>query len=209
MVLVACVGTAKIIQNITRRNASKCYAAANKWCFYFKCINISLKIIIVRRRPPTVNLIPPPALSPVIVLIILAFGKAVIKAVNKVMDTSLLTTDNNFIVSSKSGNFTESFISLRCDRKNLKVPLNDILYIESLKDYIKVVTINKTIITKQSISSIEEMLPKENFIRIHRSYIVVLNKIEFYTTEMVSIGKKELPISRSYKLQVESILNKG
>ena len=124
------------------------------------------------------------------------------------MDTSLLTTDNNFIVSSKSGNFTESFISLRCDRKNLKVPLNDILYIESLKDYIKVVTINKTIITKQSISSIEEMLPKENFIRIHRSYIVVLNKIEFYTTEMVSIGQKELPISRSYKLQVESILKK-
>ncbi len=126
-------------------------------------------------------------------------------AVNKVMDTSLLPTDNNFITATKT-NLAEAFISLRCDRKNLKVSLNDILFIESLKDYIKVVTVNKTIITKQSISSIEEMLPKDSFIRIHRSYIVVLNKIESYTNELIGIAKQELPISRSYRLQVENIL---
>ena len=129
-----------------------------------------------------------------------------LKAVNKVMDTSLPPTDNNFNVPTNPGNLAEAFISLRCDRKNLKVALNDILYIESLKDYIKVVTVNKTIVTKQSISSIEEMLPKENFIRIHRSYIVVLNKIESYTNELIGIGKQELPISRSYRLQVENLL---
>ena len=129
-----------------------------------------------------------------------------LKAVNKVMDTSLPSTDNNFNVPAKPGNLADEFISLRCDRKNLKVALNDILYIESLKDYIKVVTVNKTIITKQSISTIEEMLPKENFIRIHRSYIVVLNKIESYTNDLIGIGKQELPISRSYRLQVENLL---
>jgi DNA-binding LytR/AlgR family response regulator len=128
-----------------------------------------------------------------------------LKAVNKVMDTSLQATESNF--NSKSHTSIEAFISLRAERKNIKVLLNDILYIESLKDYIKVITANKTIITKQSISSIEEMLPKENFIRIHRSYIVSLNKIESYTNELIGIAKQELPISRMYKLEVGKVLN--
>ncbi|MEJ7914424.1 MAG: LytTR family DNA-binding domain-containing protein [Chitinophagaceae bacterium] len=126
-------------------------------------------------------------------------------AVNKVMDTSLLANDNIF-PSIKTGNLADAFITLRSDRKNLKVSLNDILYIESLKDYIKVVTVNKTIVTKQSISSIEEMLPKENFIRIHRSYILAVHKIESYTNELIGIANQELPISRSYRLQVENLL---
>lgn len=130
-----------------------------------------------------------------------------IKAVNKVMDTSLQVSEANFNGNNKSNNHVESFISLRADRKNLKVSLNDILYIESLKDYIKVITISKTIITKQSISSIEEMLPKESFIRIHRSYIVSLNKIESYTNELIGIAKQELPISRMYKLEVSKVLH--
>ncbi|MBI3718980.1 MAG: response regulator transcription factor [Sphingobacteriales bacterium] len=129
-----------------------------------------------------------------------------LKAVNKVMDTSLQVSENNFNGNNKTNNLTDAFISLRADRKNLKVSLNDILYIESLKDYIKVITVNKTIITKQSISSIEEMLPKENFIRIHRSYIVALNKIESYTNELIGIAKTELPISRMYKLEVSKVL---
>lgn len=129
-----------------------------------------------------------------------------LKAVNKVMDTALTAGENNFNGNSRINNLTDAFISLRADRKNLKVPLNDIVYIESLKDYIKVITVNKTIITKQSMSSIEEMLPKENFIRIHRSYIVALNKIESYTNELIGIAKQELPISRMYKLEVSKVL---
>ena len=129
-----------------------------------------------------------------------------LKAVNKVMDTSLQVIENGFTGNNKQNNLTGAFISLRADRKNLKISLNDILYIESLKDYIKVITVNKTIITKQSISSIEEMLPKENFIRIHRSYIVSLNKIESYTNELIGIAKQELPISRMYKLEVSKLL---
>ena len=113
-----------------------------------------------------------------------------LKAVNKVMDTSLQVIENGFTGNNKPNNLTDAFISLRADRKNLKISLNDILYIESLKDYIKVITVNKTIITKQSISSIEEMLPKENFIRIHRSYIVSLNLL----AELIykNLGQKTL-----------------
>ena len=72
----------------------------------------------------------------------------------------------------------------------IKVALNDILYIESIKDYIKVITATGTVITKQSISSVEELLPKEKFVRIHRSYIVSVNKIESYNHELVWIANR-------------------
>jgi len=131
-----------------------------------------------------------------------------LKAVNKVMETSLQTEMPATKESPKSSiNLLDGYISLRADRKNLKIAIADILYIESLKDYIKVVTTSRTIITKQPISSIEEMLPKEHFLRIHRSYIVALHKIETYTHELIGIGKQEFPISRMYRLEVGKVLN--
>src|SRR6187431_2508260 len=128
-----------------------------------------------------------------------------LKAVNKVMDASLngtLTIENE----QQNKVATDNSIYFRSDRKMIKVNLADILYIESIKDYIKVVTISGTVITKQSISSIEETLPKDMFIRIHRSYIVALNKIESYSNELVWLGKAELPISRMYRHEVEKVL---
>ena len=130
-----------------------------------------------------------------------------LKAVNKVMETNLRVTENTDILYSQQNNSQNSFINLRADRKNLKIPLDDILYIESLKDYIKVVTTTKNIVTKQSISSLEEILPGNNFIRIHRSFIVAINKIESFTNDTIEIGKLELPISRMYRHEVEKILN--
>lgn len=131
-----------------------------------------------------------------------------LKAVNKVMDTSINVFEYSNNATEAGNRHIDAFINLRADRKNIKVPLDDILYIESLKDYIKVVTKNKTIITKQSISSIEEILPREQFIRIHRSFIVSVSKIESFTNEIIEIGKKELPISRMYKLEVTKSLNR-
>lgn len=130
-----------------------------------------------------------------------------LKAVNKVMDTNLHLFENTYANEENKNKQGDTFLTLRADRKNLKVPLDDILYIESLKDYIKVVTTNKTIITKQSISSVEETLPKKQFIRIHRSFIVSINKIESFTHEMIEIGRQELPISRMYKLEVNKTLH--
>lgn len=129
-----------------------------------------------------------------------------LKAVNKVMGASFQTMAATDASNTGKHNHTEEYISLRADRKNLKILLNDILYIESLKDYIKVVTTTKTVVAKQSISSLEEMLPKELFVRIHRSYIVSLNKIESFTNDLVGIGKQEFPISRMYRYEVNKIL---
>lgn len=129
-----------------------------------------------------------------------------LKAVNKVMDINLPVMNQHTDYIEKN-NHQESFISFRVDRKNLKILLDDILYVESLKDYVKVVTKTKNIITKQSIASLEEALLTAAFIHIHRSYIVAVNKIESYTSELIEITKQELPIGRMYRLQVTKVLN--
>ena len=128
-----------------------------------------------------------------------------LKSVSKVMQTPLSEAR---IENEPPNNtpVTPGYISFRSDRKMIKVALNDILYIESIKDYIKVITATNTVITKQPISSVEAMLPKEMFIRIHRSYIVALNKIESYNNELVWIAKQELPISRMYRHEVEAVI---
>ena len=130
-----------------------------------------------------------------------------LKAVSKVMQTTFpesLPVENLQVITSPV--VQQDYISFRADRKMIKVALSDILYIESIKDYIKVYTVTTTIITKQSISSVEEMLPRDKFIRIHRSYIVALGRIESFNYELVWVAKQELPISRMYRHEVSAIL---
>ncbi len=94
---------------------------------------------------------------------------------------------------------TADFIYLRVDRKLVKIFLGDIFYIESARDYVKVVSKDKNYITRQTISSIEAMLSGIEFVRIHRSYIIAVSKIKSFTNEQVEIGNKELPIGKFYK----------
>lgn len=99
-----------------------------------------------------------------------------------------------------------AFVYFRADRKMVKVLLNDILYVESMKDYVKVFTHTSTIITKQSISSVETMLPEKKFVRTHRSYIVSVDKIKSFTSEVLEIGKSEIPIGKLYRNSVLRLL---
>jgi len=98
-----------------------------------------------------------------------------------------------------------NFIFVRSERKMIKINFNEINYIESLSDYIKIHLNNKTIVTRETISNIEVKLPKNDFIRIHRSYIISISKIESFTNEFIEINNKAIPISRSYKI---TVLNK-
>jgi DNA-binding LytR/AlgR family response regulator len=129
-----------------------------------------------------------------------------LKAVNKIMKTSLKQSIYPEGISASEKEVPSSFIHFRADRKVLKIALSDILFIESLKDYIKVVTRTQTFLSKHSISALEEYLPAPAFIRIHRSYIVAVDKIDFFTNELVGIGKQELPISRMYRHEVAKVL---
>lgn len=95
------------------------------------------------------------------------------------------------------------FIFVKADRKMIKINYADVDYIESLSDYLKIHLVDKIVVTRETISSIEAKLPKRDFLRIHRSYIVSIDKIESFTKEYVEIKKKTLPISRSYRNEVK------
>lgn len=93
----------------------------------------------------------------------------------------------------------DHFMFVRSDRKMVKVNFDAIIYIESLSDYIKIYTNEKTIITRETISNVETKLPSKYFLRVHRSYIVAISAIDSFTNEYIEIGKNAIPISRSYR----------
>jgi len=101
----------------------------------------------------------------------------------------------------------DTYIYLKVDKKMVKILLKDILYIESLKDYVRIKTNEKTVVTHQKISYLEEKLPEECFMRIHRSYIVSISKVESYSSTAIEVPNQELPIGRNYKNQVLTVLN--
>lgn len=100
----------------------------------------------------------------------------------------------------------DSFVYFRADRKMVKVRLQDIRYIESMKDYVKIFTDEDVIITKQSLNSVEAMLPEKQFVRTHRSFIVSLSKVRSYTNELIEINKDEIPIGKLYRNEVLKML---
>ncbi|HEY9001738.1 MAG TPA: LytTR family DNA-binding domain-containing protein [Mucilaginibacter sp.] len=100
---------------------------------------------------------------------------------------------------------TES-IFLKSGYRNVKINIDDILYMESVKDYVKVYTLNGPVTTKYKISDMEGNLSAKNFLRIHRSFIINLKHIIAFTASDVEIGKTELPIGESYKEHVIRML---
>jgi len=119
-----------------------------------------------------------------------------IQAINKYSDENIRINSNKQkkIVAEKS-----DYIFVRSDRKMVKINFSEIHYIESLSDYIKIYLTDKTVITRETISNIEAKLPQKKFIRTHRSYIISIAKISSFTNEYLEIGKKQIPISRTYK----------
>jgi len=131
-----------------------------------------------------------------------------LKAVNKVLQINLHAVAEP--LSSLKENGAEAnnlFLYFRADRKMVKVFFHEILFIESLKDYIKIVTNAKTLVTKYVLYTLEEMLPKGEFLRIHKSFIVAVNKIDSYNAETIHISKHEIPIGKLYKIDVIRKLN--
>ena len=132
-----------------------------------------------------------------------------LKAVNKVLQLNIGSAQAmpTSATKEKQNGESNSFLYFRAERKMVKVFFRDILYVEGLKDYIRIVTDNKTIITKYVLSTLEEMLPANEFLRIHKSYIVAIYKIDSYNADTIHIAKHELPIGRLYKFDVNRVLN--
>jgi DNA-binding LytR/AlgR family response regulator len=126
------------------------------------------------------------------------FLRAVHRAINPAQKSSSQFNSTKESVATES----ERFLYVRADRKMVKIMIDEILYVESLKDYIKIILRDKQVITKQTITSLEEMLPENDFMRIHRSFIVAKKKIDSYSQSSVFVGKAELPVGPLYKHEI-------
>lgn len=93
----------------------------------------------------------------------------------------------------------EYFLYMRIDRQTIKLNTHDILWIESIKDYIKVVTKEKTYITKQKISVTEKLLPMGQFMRIHRSYIIPILKVDAFHPQYLVVAGNRITVGRNYR----------
>lgn len=91
------------------------------------------------------------------------------------------------------------FLFLKVDRRFVKINIGDILYIESLKDYIRVKTAQESWVCYQTLTSITEKLPKEKFMRVHRSFTIALDKVTVVNTDAVEIQGTPIPISREHR----------
>lgn len=127
-----------------------------------------------------------------------------VKAVNKIsIEHETLIAEERKIVEQ------EGFAYFRSDRKMVKVKYDDILFIESMKDYVKVVrTKERPLLVKQSISSLENMLPANDFVRVHRSFIVSVKKITAFTNHDIEIDGVEIPIGKLYSQHIERLQTK-
>ncbi|MBS1495445.1 MAG: response regulator transcription factor [Bacteroidetes bacterium] len=128
------------------------------------------------------------------------------KAVSKV--TKLISIDNNFsTLNTEHKDNENSFLYFKINKEMQKVLLHEILFIESNKEYVKLFLENgKKILVKQSISSLQKLLSPHRFLRIHRSYIITIEKIYSYNSTYITIGNHKIPIGRLYKNEVERVL---
>lgn len=122
-----------------------------------------------------------------------------VQAINKYRNEHITVSQDNIeeILHEKN-----AYFFVRSDRKMIKINFDEITYIESLSDYLKIHIGEKTVVTRETITSVEVKLPQKDFIRIHRSYIISIAHVSAFTNEYIEVNKMQLPISRSYKKDV-------
>jgi DNA-binding LytR/AlgR family response regulator len=107
-----------------------------------------------------------------------------------------------FVFVKQQGRETsKEFLFVKSDSILVKVLFEDLLYVEGLKQYVKLVTATGQIITLESMKKLEELLPKQQFIRLHKSFIVSTSKIESMSRKEVVVGKKEIPVGKTYEAE--------
>ena len=130
-----------------------------------------------------------------------------LKAITKVFRQSGDVLTASVSTDEKKENPKESYLYFRTERKTVKVMQNDILYVEGMGNYVKIFTENGIVITKNSMTAVEAMLPEDSFIRTHRSFIVSKSKIKSFSNEVVGIGKIEIPIGKLFRNNVIKLLS--
>jgi DNA-binding LytR/AlgR family response regulator len=119
-----------------------------------------------------------------------------LKAVGK------LGSSEDLLPADEKKSVATPYLYFRVNKENIKVFLDEILWIESLKDYIKIKTTGGELVTYQRISLLEQKLPSALFLRVHRSYIIAKGKVEATTNEYIRVAGCHIPIGKSYKQEV-------
>jgi len=121
-----------------------------------------------------------------------------VKGVNKAAEQLKMKKGNTVSTVESTAEATD-YIFVKADKKLIKVNYADIVYIEGLKDYVKIYTTEKMVLTRLNLKGISEKLPKEEFIRVHRSFIVAFSKISSFQKNKVTINQKEIPVGNAYQ----------
>ena len=121
------------------------------------------------------------------------------KAVNKALEYSRFLGSQGLNIQENQHKVPANFLFVKVEYSVQQISFDDILYIEGFDDYIKIHTGGKPILTLLSLKSVLEMLPPDRFLRVHRSYIVALDKIERIRAQKILTAGKELPIGDTYK----------
>lgn len=122
-----------------------------------------------------------------------------IKCINKI--TTEYNLKNNIKAEAAKG---DSHIFIKVDKKMVKINIEEILFVEGMKEYIKIVTPDKTYITHKSLTSQSEELPNDKFMRIHKSYVIALNKVKSIEGNRIQILSYTIPIGRNYSKDVKN-----
>ncbi|WP_435579202.1 LytR/AlgR family response regulator transcription factor [Gilvibacter sp.] len=112
----------------------------------------------------------------------------------------------NHRLHNEDGFDDEDFIFVKSNLKKRKVFLNELRYIEALGDYVKLVTEHDSLVVLSTMKNFESLLPADRFLRIHKSYIVNLDKVERYNSKVIEIDNDQLPLSRNRKTQLVEAL---
>lgn len=117
-----------------------------------------------------------------------------LQAVNKVMEHTTRKSENQNSTAE-----SDSFIFIKTEYRLERVDIDSILYIEGMKDYLRIICTDKKIMTLQSFSKIEESLPEKKFCRVHKSFIVAIDKIKSVERGVIIIADQRIPVSNTYK----------
>ncbi len=129
-----------------------------------------------------------------------------LKAVNKAYELFSLKQVKTVSQKATTGP-EEEYLLVKADYSTVKIMLNDILYIEGLKDYVKIYRGGKPVLTKSTMKNIEDKLSGKKFVRVHKSYIVALTKIESIENQRIIIGEKRIPVGDQYRENFNRILD--
>jgi len=206
------IGTSYIFNSFLVPNylLKKRYVKFGIYTFYTIIISLNLEMLIIFLAFAVLanyeynNMVP--AATNIFGLAITMYFVVLVKTFMLLAKSSLSEKEIIQSLEEKQSHLEKGYLIVRADRRNIKVLLEDILYIESLSDYVKINAIPESpIITKEKISVIEHKLASP-FIRIHRSFIINADKIDSFTSDTLIINGNELPISRTYKKEVREYL---